>query len=224
MRRDRLAHSPVRRRPGFSAAGAHGPSDPSCPARRWRDMADAVARLTDRLGLPVDPGIRGTVAALNLLGLPTTLSCEGNVNARGHGLPAPWVDFACGDDPSLHDRITALLEVFYADGIDGADDPALDPDVRLVMDGDRLSNGGGFAALDAMRQALGEGLLAPAEIAALELQLARRQAEMRRFTLFLCARLGIREAAPEALVAPPAGSRPTHLPLNVPPGHQPCPT
>jgi hypothetical protein len=48
-----------------------------------------VTRMTDKLGKDIDPGIFETVVILNLLGIPTTQSCEGHLE---HGTGAPWVD------------------------------------------------------------------------------------------------------------------------------------
>ena len=115
--------------------------------------------------MSIDAGIRETVAVLNLLGLPTRQSCEGHVNDRGHGLPAPWVDFNLGDRQVL-DRVQALLEVFYAS------DRLVGDDVRLALENGRLSNGGGFAALNAARAALGEGRLTPDQVRDLQGKLA----------------------------------------------------
>ena len=142
----------------------------------------------DRLGMAIDAGIRETVAVLNLLGLPTTQSCEGHVNDHGHGLPAPWVDFDLAD-PDVPIRAQMLLQMFYAS------DSLVDDDVRLTLDRGRLSNGGGFAALDATRAALGQGELTPDQVRELHARLAARQAEMRRFASFLKDRLDLSEAA-----------------------------
>lgn len=157
-----------------------------CPRlARWRRMMEAVGRVTDRLGKPVDPGIRETVAVLNLLGLPTIQSCEGHVNDRGHGLPAPWVDFApTSADRDPIGRVQALLDEFYAGGRHGV--PA---DLRLRCEGLRLLNGGSGEELEAVHHRLAHGGMTPAEKHALRCRLTARQDEMRRFTAFLRAKL-----------------------------------
>lgn len=164
------------------ASGQPAVADAGCPRfAAWRRMVDAVDRVRDRLGKPVDPGIRGPVAALNLLGFPTSQSCEGHVNLRGHGLAAPWVDFADDDSPAdLPDRLRALLDRFYA----GRE---VRPDLRLRYCGlrRRLSNGGSFEELDDLRCRLAEGRSTPAETQRERHALADRQDEMRRFTRFL---------------------------------------
>jgi hypothetical protein len=56
-----------------------------------------VERMADRLGQPVDSGIKPLVAALWLYGYQTRASCEGHTD-RGH--PYPWVDI---HDPEARD-------------------------------------------------------------------------------------------------------------------------
>src|SRR3712207_1504419 len=56
--------------------------------QRWQQSAAEVNRITDRLGMPIDEGIKETVVALNVLGINTVASCEGHFD-RGTG--APWV-------------------------------------------------------------------------------------------------------------------------------------
>jgi hypothetical protein len=48
-----------------------------------------VDALADKLGEPVDIGIRVMVAALHMHGIATYASCEGHLD---HGFPYPWVD------------------------------------------------------------------------------------------------------------------------------------
>jgi hypothetical protein len=55
----------------------------------WQEMAARVDKITDRLGKPVDEGIKETVIILNLLGFPTSMSCEGHAERAVGG---PWVD------------------------------------------------------------------------------------------------------------------------------------
>lgn len=57
--------------------------------RRWDEIAAEVDQITDRLGKPIDPGIRETVIGLMASGFDTEQSCEGHLD---HGIPAPWVD------------------------------------------------------------------------------------------------------------------------------------
>jgi hypothetical protein len=45
--------------------------------------------LTDDLGRPLDEGIKKPVAALYLLGVKTSASCQGHSD---HGLSYPWID------------------------------------------------------------------------------------------------------------------------------------
>jgi len=56
----------------------------------WQDMEKEVGSWVDGLGMPIDPGIKDTVIALNLLGFKTRASCEGHID---RGLSYPWIDF-----------------------------------------------------------------------------------------------------------------------------------
>ncbi|ACL60563.1 hypothetical protein [Methylobacterium nodulans] len=172
----------VQARALMGRAEPHAGADDACPhVQRWRNMLGAVDAVRDRLGRPVDAGIRDTVVALNLLGLPTLQSCEGHVNAAGHGLAAPWIDLAV-EGPVLV-RAATLLKAFYADVAPP------EADLRLMLEGERLGNGGGFAVLETARLALAEGRCTPTEVERLRERLALRQAEMQRFTSFLRRRL-----------------------------------
>jgi hypothetical protein len=121
--------------------------------RRW---VDGIA---DRLGQPVDPGIKEIVVALKVLDFPTTASCEGHFD---HGAIAPWVDLGptrsrkpAGDCSSrwkkkldkrrqqIEWRLYEILTKFYT----GRDVPA---DVRISLrqvgwDILRLTNAGAEA-------------------------------------------------------------------------------
>lgn len=64
--------------------------------RLWDEMAAKIDRTVDRLGHPIDPGIKETVIALNLLGFKTAASCEGHAD---RALPFPWVDIELAKSP-----------------------------------------------------------------------------------------------------------------------------
>lgn len=69
-----------------------GTSPEETRARResaWREQARIVDQLVDRLGRPVDKGIKEAVTALRVLGFPTDGSCEGHLD---HGTSFPWID------------------------------------------------------------------------------------------------------------------------------------
>lgn len=57
--------------------------------KRWNAIEREVDRITDRLGKPIDQGIRETVIALKANGFGTTSSCEGHLD---WGSGYPWVD------------------------------------------------------------------------------------------------------------------------------------
>lgn len=73
-----------------------------------------VGTYCDGLGLPVDRGIRKTVALLNLLGHKTSASCEGHLDLT-HGILVPWVDveFGKSDRARKELRLRKLLRSFW---------------------------------------------------------------------------------------------------------------
>jgi hypothetical protein len=58
--------------------------------KKWQEVVQNASQFADKLGRGLDPGITDTVIALNMLGIPTTQSCEGHLD---HGRPYPWVMF-----------------------------------------------------------------------------------------------------------------------------------
>jgi hypothetical protein len=73
----------------------------------WQQALEDVDKITDRLGKGIDPGIRETVAILQLLGLHTRASCEGHLH---WGEPAPWVDFESPEVRTLRHQRDHLCE------------------------------------------------------------------------------------------------------------------
>lgn len=67
--------------------------------KRIQQITKHVDEITDRLGMPVDEGIKQTVIYLQALGFPTNGSCEGHPNKK-HGLDFPWVDV--GEEHPTH--------------------------------------------------------------------------------------------------------------------------
>ena len=65
----------------------------------WLAKLADIERLRDALGFPIDEKIRETVVALNLIGIPTSASCEGHID-RAKG--APWVKVEAPNKP--HER------------------------------------------------------------------------------------------------------------------------
>jgi hypothetical protein len=62
----------------------------------WEEKAREIKQTTEKLGHPIENGIKDVVIALNLVGLPTSASCEGHHN---WGLGAPWVEIAASKRP-----------------------------------------------------------------------------------------------------------------------------
>lgn len=81
----------------------------------YQDVVSEVESLTDRLGMPLDPGIKKVVIALRYCGIDTYMSCEGHME---RALPYPWV--AIGAPSKEHNlflqgAIEAFLNSFYHD-------------------------------------------------------------------------------------------------------------
>lgn len=64
--------------------------------RAWERVKNEIEATADMLGHGVDDGIRETVIALNVSGLPTSSSCEGHI---GRGFLLPWVQVSAPDEP-----------------------------------------------------------------------------------------------------------------------------
>lgn len=56
--------------------------------RAWGKITAKVDRIADKLGKPIDPGIKETVIALKAFGIITRQSCEGHFD---RGMNSPWV-------------------------------------------------------------------------------------------------------------------------------------
>ena len=61
------------------------------PRTLWGARFNALDLIQDRLGLGLDPGIKRSVLAVQLMGLETNFSCEGHTD---WGYPTPVVRFA----------------------------------------------------------------------------------------------------------------------------------
>ncbi len=75
--------------------------------QNWQAIEASVAKMTDRLGAPIDEEIRGLVIALNAVGLHTTASCAGHLD---HGLAYPWVDIEDPEAAPLARKAADLLD------------------------------------------------------------------------------------------------------------------
>ena len=74
----------------------------------WEQKLREMDVLRDTVGTGIDPGIRETVAVLQLLGVHTRQSCEGHMD---HGIAAPWVDLESADP-----RVLVFRRVYAALG------------------------------------------------------------------------------------------------------------
>ncbi len=66
--------------------------------KEWAELEEKFRHVTDKLGKHIDEGIFETVIALNALGLPTQMSCEGHSD---RALPYPWIDIHMIDVENL---------------------------------------------------------------------------------------------------------------------------
>ena len=71
------------------------------------EIRQDVESTGDRLGKPIDEGIKETVVMFKANELPTSGSCEGHVES---GLPIPYVDVSAPNEPS--ERFVGENEVF----------------------------------------------------------------------------------------------------------------
>ncbi len=83
---------------------------------QWQAMHDRFSRETDKLGCGIDTGILDTVIVLNLLKIPTVMSCEGHLSSASG---APWVDIEDPEAKQQTDHIGLLFkeaQTAYAQG------------------------------------------------------------------------------------------------------------
>jgi len=68
----------------------------------WEEAEDFAHHLVDGIGYPIDEGILEAVVALNMIGLHTCQSCEGHLD---DGLPYPWIDFETNEFPAFQQAL-----------------------------------------------------------------------------------------------------------------------
>lgn len=66
--------------------------------RALEAVRSRIEDVTDRLGKPIEEGIREAVVLLNVLDIATQQSCEGHED-ESDGLPFPWIDIAAPGRP-----------------------------------------------------------------------------------------------------------------------------
>lgn len=64
----------------------------------WREVEASLDDAGDNLGMKIDKGVRKAVVALNVIGLPTEMSCEGHSD---RGYAHPWVQI---EEPGMPER------------------------------------------------------------------------------------------------------------------------
>ncbi len=113
---------------------------------RWAEIAREVDELADKLGHPIDAGIRDAVIGLLAHELPTNQSCEGH-DDRGEALP--WVSIESSEPEGWEDnkqlkeewrnankqlatKVRALLEGWYEHR--QADQDVIPDDQKLILE------------------------------------------------------------------------------------------
>lgn len=70
---------------------------------RWDEAAKRVDQIGDKLGMPIDKGIKKAVIAFHILGIESSGSCEGHLNRPG--TEGPWIDIDAEGTYELLDKI-----------------------------------------------------------------------------------------------------------------------
>jgi len=73
----------------------------------WEEALRRIERTVDKLGHPVDLGIKETVVGLNLCGINTSGSCEGH---EDHGTFAPYIDVHAAGVSELSEKWRQLSD------------------------------------------------------------------------------------------------------------------
>ncbi|MCH7758945.1 hypothetical protein IID20_01135 [Patescibacteria group bacterium] len=63
---------------------------------KWEKEEKEVDQFVDSLGEKVDEQIKEAIVAFNVMGLPTTASCEGHID---RGMSAPWIEISDTNQP-----------------------------------------------------------------------------------------------------------------------------
>jgi len=71
---------------------------PTIHENLFQTKRNELGRVADRLGMPLDEGIKETVAAFQLLDFNTQASCEGHLD---HDLLTPWIDIGAPNQPEI---------------------------------------------------------------------------------------------------------------------------
>lgn len=77
---------------------------------QWRRLSDEVEDLADKLGKPIDEGIKEAVIGLHAHGIETAQSCEGH-DDHGHALSMVLIE---SEEPPDREKDPALNEAWIA--------------------------------------------------------------------------------------------------------------
>ena len=72
---------------------------------RWKELALRADRITDKLGLPIDTGIKESIVVLHALDFYTSGSCEGQ---EDHATGAPYIDIESKEVETIDKQLGEL--------------------------------------------------------------------------------------------------------------------
>src|SRR6266700_2817447 len=93
---------------------------------QWQETTRYFARVVDGLGTRIDPKIRDTVVAFNVVGIHTVASCAGHVD---HGAPYPWIDVG---DPAIEELSQTIARRLHEGERDAPETKQLQHRCRLL--------------------------------------------------------------------------------------------
>lgn len=101
---------------------------------KWKELDN----LADHLGMPIDEGIKDTVAAFQLLDFNTQASCEGHLD---RDLLTPWIDIGAPNQPTIryngeqeiYEKISAAHGVTVEDMRHWSTDAATEAEQEAVI-------------------------------------------------------------------------------------------
>ncbi len=89
--------------------------------KHWQKIIAKVETITDKLGKPIDEGIKESIIALTVFDINTDQSCEGHLD---HGLPSPWISFDAKENEELWKKLKEVTK---------KEDKEEDAQIRMVI-------------------------------------------------------------------------------------------
>lgn len=76
-------------------------------ARHWQEAKTEVEKIADKLGKPIDEGIKEAIIAFKSLGINTIRSCEGHMD---HGAGGPYIDIEAKEVEDLEKHLDEVKD------------------------------------------------------------------------------------------------------------------